>query len=86
MKASGTWCGPVIEDGIPLSSPKLVNRDVIEAMREMKPGQSIRLEHMTRHAVYALARRIWGAGKYTVRTELGGHRIWRGRFIEGKWS
>lgn len=84
---TGTWIGPVIERGVPLPpSKKAVHRTRIALMRKMEPGDSIRMDDLSEHAINALARRIWGAGKYTHRSDLGGHRLWRGRCKNGVWS
>lgn len=69
------WVGPITDD-IPVPRRKIRHIGLTASLRELKPGESRWLPSTVPNA-NTLAGRAIGKGRFVVRTENGGSRVWR---------
>ncbi len=73
VKANGV---PKIEKGIPVPPRRLPAGGIADAMRRMVKGDSILL-HSKKATAYAQSYSYIGKGKFVLRSEGKGIRVWR---------
>lgn len=68
-----------VEKGIPIPEPKGGRHrgEFAKVLASLTKGQSVHRAGITQTYAYVAAMRYIGKGKYTVRQEDGGFRIWR---------